>query len=138
MFSEKKYKKRLHRDRPFVLLGNELDGRVFCDKVIEFQNFADLKERLPKLLKNIRGEGEWRFELYQVPTDYKIWHRHGYYRYPNRGTKLFTYSYMGPKIRELVFNDDEIVFVTGNCIEMGSFDDELEIELIRVEYSWAS
>ena len=47
MFSEKKYKKRLHRDRPFVLHGNEVSGHNTNTSKI---NYGELMERVPNTL----------------------------------------------------------------------------------------
>lgn len=139
MYKERRYKKRLNRYRPFLLLGNQIDGRLFCDKVFEFKNLKDLRERLPNALFQIKGEGEWDFELYQVPKEYKIYFRLGYYRYPNRGTKLFRYDYMNLPIKAVEFHDHEISFIGAmKCEEdrikyVGS---DIEVEINRIFWDW--
>lgn len=121
------YKRTIKRNQPFLLLGNEIDGRIFCDQLYQFKNFLELREKLPFILPSIKGEGEWCFELYQVPKDYRIWHRYGYYKYPNRGTKLLTYNYLNLTIREVVFKKKEFLFVGAT-----EFEASLYIEVIKL------
>lgn len=62
MFSEKKYKKRLHRDRPFILNGNELAGHKTSTSKI---NNGELMERIPNTLfrvDNYDNSGTHYFE----------------------------------------------------------------------------
>lgn len=132
MIEEYKYKKRLHRNRPFLLLGNEIDGRLFCKKRFEFSNFKSLRDKLPLVIDKINGEGEWAFDLYQVPKDYRIWNRYGYYQYPNRGTKLFTFDYMNLPIKSVKFDEREITFIGTGIDNYSSTEPEIDVEINRV------
>lgn len=139
MFTERRYKKRLHRNRPFILIGNEIDGRIDCKLFYLFENLKALKETLPEILVQIKGEGEWVFELYQVPGDYKIRHRWGYYRYPNHGIKILEHSYMNLPIKAVQFRDHEISFIGA----MKSDEDynryvksNVEVEINRITWKW--
>ena len=136
MYNESRYKKRLHRYRPFILLGNEIDGRVNCELFYTFNSFTALKKRLPEILVQIKGEGEWAFELYQVPKDYKIWHRWGYYKYPNRGIKLLTYSYMNLPLKTVEFFKKEITLVGAWTDTYSRKNNEIEIEITRRLWDW--
>jgi hypothetical protein len=136
MYTERRYKKRLYRNRPFLLLGNQVDGRLFCNDQYTFKNLSDLKTNLPEVVSNIKGEGEWVFELFQVPKDYKIWHRWGYYKYPNRGTKLFSYSYMSFPIKTVEFFENEISFVGTRLYDFSSSEDKIELVINRLIWEW--
>ena len=136
MYTERRYKKRLHRNRPFLLLGNQIDGQLFCDLKYYFKNLSELKKKLPETLAQIKGEGEWAFELYQVPKDHKIWHRWRYYKYPSRGTTLFRYDYMSLPIQAVEFSRNEISFVGARIDDFGFSKDEVEIEVSRLVWKW--
>ena len=136
MYNETRYKKRLHRYRPFILLGNEIDGRVNCELFYTFNNLTSLKKSLPDILVQIKGEGEWVFELYQVPKEYKIWHRWGYYKYPNRGTKLLKYSYMNLPMVAVRFYENEINFVGAWKDKYARYSGEMKIEINRLFWDW--
>ena len=136
MYKEIRYKKRLYRYRPFILLGNEIDGRVNSELFYTFKNLKALKKRLPEILVHIKGEGEWIFDLYQVPNGYKIWHRWGYFKYPNRGTKILTYSYMNLPLKAVEFYKKEITFVTAWKDNYSRYNNEMKIEIIRLFWDW--
>ena len=136
MYTERRYKKRLHRNRPFLLLGNEVDGRLFCDKKYYFKSLLDLKKNLQEVLAQINGEGEWVFELYQVPKEHKIWNRWGYYQYPSRGVKLFRYDYMSLPIKAVEFSTNEFSFVGARKDDFGFSDEDFEVEIDRISWEW--
>lgn len=131
------YKKKISRYRPFLLLGNAIDGRVLSKTNFEFNSLTDLKRNLPDALKSIRGEGEWVYELYQVPKNYKIWSRWGYYQYPNRGTKILTYNYHTPKIETVEFKDKELICMG---VDNFSYPDvypstvSVDLKIVRLEF----
>ena len=52
-----KRRRTLERETPFVFIGNEIDGQLFCQTFYEFENFEELRERLPDILKSIKGKG---------------------------------------------------------------------------------
>ena len=135
----RKHRRTLERDKPFVLLGNEIDGRLFCHSHFEFKSFEELKERLPKVLKTIKGEGEWAFDLYQVPDDYRIWRRYGYYRYPNRGKSILKHSYMNYSINAVVITE-EMISLSGDYLffENSISDPKKFIEVRQIEINWKS
>lgn len=136
MYTERRYKKRLHRYHPFILIGNEIDGRVNCRLLYTFKNLTALKKRLPETLVQIKGEGEWIFELYQVPKNYRIWHRWGYYKYPNRGTKLLAYSYMNLPMKNVQFYKKEISFMGAEINNYRSSKAEIDVEISRLNWDW--
>jgi hypothetical protein len=84
---------KFDRFSKFLLAGNNIDGRVNVWTEV-FQNFEEVKIRLPEIYANLEYEGEWDTSLYQVPDEFRIHHRWGYYKYPNRGRLVFNYSYM--------------------------------------------
>lgn len=132
------HKRRIQKRKPFALIGNEIDGRLSCPHNYNFKSFTDLRKRLPVILESIKGEGEWTFDLYQVPKDYKIWHRWGYFKYPNRGVKLFTYSYMNLPIKAVEFYKREVSFVGTRMGGYSSSNDKLEIEISRLILEYRS
>ncbi|MEX0723905.1 MAG: hypothetical protein WD053_08510 [Gracilimonas sp.] len=136
MYKERRYKKRIHRNRPFLLLGNEIDGRLFSDKKYFFKNLSELKKNLPETLTQIKGEGEWAFELYQVPSDYKIWHRWGYYKYPSCGIKLFKYDYMSLPIHDVEFHEKEITFVGARVDDFGKSENKIKLKISRLIWEY--
>lgn len=136
MYKERRYKKRIHRNRPFLLIGNHIDGRLFCDNLYKFETLTDLIENLKKVIFKIKGEGEWVFELYQVPKDYKIWFRWGYFKYPSRGIKLFTYSYMNLPIQVIEFKQNEISFIGSREDDFNLFTANEEKQISRVVWDW--
>lgn len=136
MYKETIYKKRIHRNRPFLLIGNQIDGRLFCDELCTFETLSDLKENLEMTISNIKGEGEWTFELYQVPKNYRIWFRWGYFKYPSRGIKLFTYSYMSLPIKVIEFKHNEISFIGSREDDFNFFTANEEKQISRVVWDW--
>lgn len=129
----------LERDKPFVFIGNEIDGRLFCQRFYEFENFKELGERLPEILKLIKGEGEWAFDLYQVPDNYSIWRRWGYYRYPNKGKSVLTHSYMNHSINAVVIKEEKISLAGEYLFFENSVSSPKKfIEVRQIEINWKS
>ena len=89
------------------MIGNNIDGFVDID-VIEFQNFKDLKSRLPKLLYNIECAGEWNIRLYQITKPYKIIKKYGYFKTPSHGKFILEHSYMDYPIKLMQFLPNKI------------------------------
>lgn len=96
-------KKRLDKKSSFLLIGNKIDGAIYSDKLIQFKSFNDLKSRIFVELNKIKATGEWDFTLYQVPADYRIFHKNGYYKYLDRGQLIYSYNYLKPKIFDFEF-----------------------------------
>lgn len=134
----RKHRRTLDRNKPFVLIGNEIDGRLFCHTHFDFKNFEELKERLPKVMKAIKGEGEWAFDLYQVPNEYKIWHRWGYYSYPNRGKKLLTYDYCKVPIKAVEVDKREIKILGSYTLKQEINNECKKIEVKTIQLNWKS
>jgi len=135
----RKHKRTIEKRRPFVLIGNEIDGRVFGPLMYNFKSFADLKKRLPEILISIKGEGEWIFELYQVEKDYKIWHRYGYYQYPNRGKRVFKYSYMNCPLKAVEINKTEIILFGDYLLFKDSrYNPIRHSEIRQIKINWKS
>lgn len=132
----RKYKKQFKRYSPFLLLGNEIDGKILCEKKYDFRSYSELKKRIPKILTEIEGEGEWVFELYQVENDYRIWHRWGYYRYPNKGRKIFKYDYCDLPLREVIFARKEILLI-GSAFSCDNYPNRtFDISIQKIKWNW--
>ena len=132
-----KHRRTLERGTPFVFIGNEIDGQLFCQTVYEFKNFEELRERLPDILKSIEGEGEWAFDLYQVPEEFKVWRRWGYYRYPNRGKSILKHSYMNYAINAVVINEEKILLSGDHLFFENSISRPHKlIEVRQIEIKW--
>lgn len=109
-YTEKSYSRAIDKNAKFILIGNNIDGFVnfkFC----EFENFEDVKTKLPNILYELRGAGEWDLNLYQVPEKYKIAIKYEYYKVPKYGKLLYTHSYMHCPIKDVQFRDKTIIFI---------------------------
>jgi len=111
----------------FVLLGNNIDGYVTV-KFVEFNDFEDVKSRLPKIIEEISFAGEWNLSLYQVADNYAIKLLYGYYKVPNKGKLIFEldYNFVGEQIK--LFINDAVIhfhFVT-DCISLTETDESEE------------
>ena len=91
--TKKVYCKTLDKFSKFVLIGNDIDGFVNVN-IVEFSNFEEVKSKLPKVLMNLRYEGEWNLSLYQIPDNFKVKNLYGRYRVPFRGKLILDLSYM--------------------------------------------
>lgn len=114
-YEEKIQKRKINTYSHFILIGNTIDGFLdfeFC----EFENFQDVQNRLLKILKSIKFEGEWDIKLYQVDEVYKIKNLYGYYKVPKRGKLIYTHSYMNNPVKEIIFSNDTITFI-GVCMD---------------------
>lgn len=109
-YTEKKFKRIKDKNSTFILIGNNIDGRVdFTFR--EFTDFKELKGELLEILSNLVCCGEWNISLYQVKKPYTIWKKYEYYKYPSNGKLIFEHSYMNCPIREIIFEDNEIIFI---------------------------
>jgi hypothetical protein len=109
-YEEKTYARTIDKFSKFVLIGNNIDGIVefsFC----EFANFEEVKEKIPQILYELVAFGEWDLILYQVPENYIIKKRYGYYKYPNKGRKIYEHNYMDLPIKDIHFKDNTILFI---------------------------
>lgn len=140
-YTEKIYKRKINPNAKFIMIGNNIDGNVDFD-FCEFQNFEQLKLNLLNYLQNLKACGEWRIELYQVTKPYTIKRRYGYYKYPSRGKLIFTHSYMDCPIKEIIFQNKQIIFI-GSFIEVEEnwhyenqdfYKYDLTLEVIKLKY----
>jgi hypothetical protein len=99
-----------------LLVGNNIDGFVDID-IEEFQNFEDLKSRLPLLLSNLECRGEWNVKLYQITKPYRILKKYGYYKTPSHGKILLEHSYMDYPIKSIHFLPNKIQLIC-SCLEV--------------------
>jgi len=136
MYTERRYKKRLHRNRPFILIGNNIDGTIWTSMNYHYKNLTDLEQYLYSNLSEIKAEGEWKFDLYQVPKDYKIYYRLGRFKYPNRGTKLLSYSYMNLPILDVVFDKKEISLIGAERDFFNNYEHDVLVEVNRLIWDW--
>jgi len=102
-YSAQSYKRSIDFNSNFLLIGNNIDGRVDVD-IVNFNNFEELKLSLPAILVNLECSGEWNLKLYQVPQQFKIIKKYGYYKVPSRGKLIFEHSYMDYHIKSVDFN----------------------------------
>lgn len=110
LITHKRKFSRFDRFSKFVLIGNDIDGRVNID-IIEFENYEEVKIRLPKIFENLWFEGEWRIHLYQVPQKWSINYKYGYYRVPRRGKLVFEFTYMHAGGRNGIFLTNKIIHI---------------------------
>ena len=136
MYKERRYKKRLRRNRPFLLLGNNIDGRIWSPTFYKYNNLSELENNLFRNLSEIEAEGEWKFDLYQVPKDYKIYYRLGRFKYPNHGTKLLSYSYMNLPIIDVVFHKKEISLIGAERDFFNNYEHDVLVEVNRLIWDW--
>jgi len=109
-YSERKFKRTINKNSTFILIGNDIDGIVdFSFR--EFDNFNELSDELFGILSNLKCCGEWDINLYQVKKPYRIWQKYGYYKYPSNGKLILRHSYMDCPIREIKFNNTEIIII---------------------------
>jgi len=109
-YSERKFRRMINKNSTFVMIGNNIDGSVDFD-FREFQNFKELSTDLLGIFSNLKCCGEWDINLYQVKKPYRIWQKYGYYRYPSNGKLILRHSYMDCPVKEIKFNDKEIIFI---------------------------
>lgn len=138
-YDEKTYTRKIDKHSKFILIGNNIDGRVQFD-FCEFANFKEVKEKLPKILYDIEAWGEWNLSLYQVPENYKIRRKYGYYKYPNRGKHIYAHTYMDWPIKDIHFKSNSILFIGCKLYveedwnrEEVYFEKELVIEVKRLK-----
>lgn len=103
---------KFDRFSKFLLIGNNIDGRVNIWTEV-FQDFEEVKAKLPEIFSSLEYEGEWTLKLYQVPDKYAIHHKYGYYKVPSRGRLVFEYSYM-------VEGEDIDFHITNSMIHVSS------------------
>lgn len=115
----------------FLLIGNNIDGFVRFG-IQEFENFEEVKKKLPKIIEELKYEGEWKLSLYQVADNYRISYQYEYYRVPNRGKMVFELSYMNTGIINKVFVCETLIHFS--CISKEVFKGyDNNIEPIDVE-----
>lgn len=91
--TKRSFSRTYDRFSKFILIGNKIDGYVSF-RFQEFKNYEEAMREMPKIFQAIECAGEWNLEFYQVPNDYKLHKRWGYYAVPNKGKLVFSYSYM--------------------------------------------
>ena len=101
---------KFDRFAKFVLIGNNIDGMVNVD-VVKFQDFDEVKNKLPEIFGNLYYEGEWTMHLYQVPDKWSIHHRNKYYKIPSKGKVVFEFSYMNAGERNHIFITNTIIHI---------------------------
>jgi hypothetical protein len=141
--SEQNYKRSLDLNSKFLIIGNNIDGYVNID-IEEFDNFEDLKHKLPGLLTKINCSGEWDLKLFQIAKTYKIIKKYGYYKTPSHGKLIFAHNYMDYPIKSVKFETNKIQ-VIGSSLEIvenwkaKSNEDflnyEIDIEVKNIMYS---
>jgi len=141
-YSERKYKRTINKNSTFVMIGNNIDGMVdFSFR--EFENFDHLSNELSGILSNLKCCGEWDINLYQVEKPYKVWHKYGYYKYPNKGKLIYCHNYMDWPIKAIEFKEKEVIFI-GTDLDITEnwdnseedfqqYDLSIEIFKIRIE-----
>ena len=107
---EQNYKRSIDFDAKFLLLGNNIDGFVDI-KMEEFENFEDLKSRLPQMLLHLESWGEWELNLYQITKPYRIIRKYGYFKTPSRGKLILKHSYMEHRMKSIEIFPNQIQIV---------------------------
>ena len=57
-YNAQSYKRSIDYNSNFILIGNNIDGNVSLDS-ITFNDFEDLKLRLPQIFYTLEYSGEW-------------------------------------------------------------------------------
>lgn len=109
-----------NRYSKFILIGNEIDGFLRFDKEI-FNSYEEVKEGLPQIINQLEAGGEWALELYQVPENFRIWRKYGYYEVPSRGRRVFKLSYMNWGRLGRCFVGNNIIHFESRSIEKDSY-----------------
>ncbi len=110
--TEQNFKRKININAKFLLIGNNIDGYVDIDQVL-FNNFDELKTKLPQIMIKLECSGEWELALYQITKPYKIIKKYGYFKTPSHGKLLLKHSYMDYAIKSLIFTEDKIQIVGG-------------------------
>jgi hypothetical protein len=111
-----------------MLIGNNIDGFVNVD-MIEFNNFDAVKTLLPNIIKNLKYEGEWTLNLYQINGKLKIKRLYGYYKMPSSGKLILGLSYMNiNKHREITINDGIIHVYSYSELDFDEYNEAGQIE----------
>ena len=132
-YSERNFKRTLNKNSTFILIGNNIDGMVDF-RFREFKDFKELSCELLSILSNLKCCGEWDINLYQVKTPYRIWRKYGYYKYPSNGKLILTHSYMNWPVREIKFNNKEIIFI-GSILDVSENWHNPELEFHQYDLS---
>src|SRR5690606_24723692 len=97
-------------------------------RVVEFENFEEVKKKLPPIIKSLKFEGEWNLSLYQIPGDFKIKHMYGYYKVPKRDKLVLELSYMNVCRNLNIFITDAIIHIYSTTgIQVDSYGNNTEI-----------
>lgn len=105
-----------NRHSKFILIGNQIDGFLKFDKEV-FNSYEDVKEGLPQIIHQLEAGGEWALELYQVPNNFRIWKKYGYYEVPSRGRKVFLLNYMNFGRLERCFTGNSLIHFESRSID---------------------
>jgi hypothetical protein len=119
--------KSFNRFSKFALIGNDVDGFVNV-RIVEFDNFEEVKKKLPSIIKSLKFEGEWNLSLYQIPDDLIIKHLYGYYMVPKRGKLILEITYMNVCRNLDIFITDAIIHIFSTTgIQKDSYGKNTEI-----------
>lgn len=128
--------KSFNRFSKFALIGNNVDGFVNV-RIVEFENFEEVKKKLPSIIKSLKFEGEWNLSLYQIPENLIIKHLYGYYMVPKSGKLILELSYMNVCRNLNIFITDAIIHVfstTGILLDSYGNNSEIAKDQIFEEY----
>lgn len=124
----------------FVLIGNNIDGWVDIG-IVNFDSFQEVIENLPSLLENFSCSGEWNLTFYQVPDNYNIKQKYGYYNYPSKGRVIFEITYdRYPLQRIKVYIDNSLIhfcFIDKEVDENWEEEEREFLDLSFHEYYWS-
>jgi hypothetical protein len=109
-YTAQSYKRTIDYNSKFILIGNNIDGIVDVDQ-ISFNNFEELKLKLPGILVNIECSGEWDLKLYQVQKNFKISKKYGYYKVPSSGKLILQHSYMDYPVKSFEFSNHRLEII---------------------------
>lgn len=124
LFTEETFTRKIDTNKKFIIIGNNIDGLVNFN-FQEYESFKQLTCSLENVLKSIKGIDEWDINIYQVPFNYKIIHRYGYYKLPNPGKHILRHSYMNEPIVKVFIEKDYLVFIGINYHEsLRSFNNQ--------------
>jgi hypothetical protein len=114
----------------FVLIGNNIDGRVNV-WIEKFTNYQEAILALPGIFQNLEYEGEWNLSFYQVPDDFKIKHLYGYYKVPKKGRRVFDFGYMKAGRRNEIFLTPGMIHITSRSKD---FERKWSKKEVQVDY----
>ena len=131
-YSSQNLKRTINYSLQFILIGNSIDGYIDVD-IIAFNDFTELKSKIPPILANLEHSGEWDLKLFQVAKPYKIIKKYGYYKTPNCGKLIFEHSYMDYHIKSVQFKKDKMEIIRSHMVIIENWNAKSNEDFLNYE-----